>query len=48
MRNSLFKILYGMHPRGVSDLIDLGKLERRSAHEEDFVAPESDLDEEMK
>jgi hypothetical protein len=33
-----FQILYGMHPRGVSELRDLEKSEFRSVGVEDFVA----------
>ena len=34
---SPFQVLYGMHPRGVHELRDLGKLERRSVDGEDFA-----------
>ena len=30
-RHSPFQILYDMHPRGIHELRDFGKLERRSA-----------------
>ena len=34
---SPFQIVYGMHPRGVYELINLGKQEMRSADGEDFA-----------
>ena len=37
-----------MHPRGVHELRDLGKLERRSADGEDFAQAMSDLHEQVK
>ena len=36
-RQSLFHIVYGMHPRGVAELRNLGKEEIRSAKGEDFA-----------
>ena len=33
-RISPFKIIYGMHPRGVCEIHDLGQLEKRSAYGE--------------
>ena len=39
----IFKILYGMHPRGVYELRDLGQLEKRSADGEIFAARISEL-----
>jgi hypothetical protein len=45
---SPFQILYGMHPRGVSELQDLGKLEQRSADGEDFAIAISELHEQVK
>jgi hypothetical protein len=36
-RKSPFQILYGMQPRGVSQLRDLGKSEIRSTGAEDFA-----------
>ena len=33
-----FHIFYGMRPRGVSELRELGKAEMRSAQGEDFVS----------
>ena len=48
MGYSPFHILYGMHPRGIIELRDLGKLERRSADEEDFAQTMSDLHEQVK
>eukprot|EP00253_Pinus_taeda_P003712 PITA_03712 len=47
-RHSLFQILYGMHPWGIHDLRDLGKLERRSADGEDFAEAMSELHEQFK
>jgi len=44
---SPFKILYGMHPRGVYELQYLGQMEKRSDGE-DFVARISELHEEVK
>jgi hypothetical protein len=40
---SPFHILHGMHPRGVSELRDLGKLEKRSAYGEDFATAINEL-----
>ncbi len=45
---SPFQILYGMHPRGVYELRDLGQLEKRSVDGEDFAARISELQEEVK
>ena len=45
---SPFQILYGMHPRGVHELRDLGKLEKRSADGEDFAQAMSKLHEQVK
>ena len=45
---SPFKILYGMHLRGVYELQDMGQLEKRSADGEDFAARISELQEEVK
>jgi len=42
---SPFQILYGMHPRGVHELRDLGRLERRSANGEDFAKVINELHE---
>ena len=42
---SPFQILYGMHPRGVYELRNLGKLETRSADGEDFARAMQDLHE---
>jgi len=41
-------MLYGMHPRGVCELRDLGKIEQRSADGEYFATTMSDLHEEIK
>ena len=40
---SPFQILYGMHLRGVSELRDLGQLEKRSADGEEFATRISEL-----
>ena len=45
---SPFQIVYGMHPRGVYELRDLGKHEKRSAHGEDFVVSMHGLQETIK
>lgn len=45
---SPFQILYGMHPRGVHELRDLGQQERRSADGEDFAKAMNDLHEQVK
>jgi len=45
---SPFQVLYGMHPRGIHELRDLGQLERRSADGEDFAEAMSDLHEKFK
>eukprot|EP00253_Pinus_taeda_P031986 PITA_31986 len=45
---SPFQILYGMHPRGVHELRDLGKLQKRSADGEDFAQAMSKLHEQVK
>ena len=47
-RYSPFQDLYGMHPRGVHELRDLGKLERRSVDGEDFAQAMSNLHEKVK
>lgn len=48
MGYSPFQILYGMHPRGVHELRDLGKLEGRTANGEDFTKAMNDLHEQVK
>ena len=45
---SPFQIVYGMHPRGVHELRDLGTAERRSADGEKFVDAIQELHEEVK
>ena len=45
---SPFQIVYGMHPRGVYELRDLGKQEKRSAEGEDFVVSMNELQENIK
>ena len=40
---SPFQIMYGMHPRGVCELHDLGQLEKRSADGEEFAKMISEL-----
>lgn len=42
---SIFQILYGIHPRGIFELRDLGQLESRSANGEDFAKAISKLHE---
>ena len=43
-----FQIMYGMHPRGVCELCDLGQLEKRSANGEEFAIRISELHEQVK
>ena len=45
---SPFQILYGMHPRGVHELWDLGQQERWSADGEDFAKAMNGLHEQVK
>ena len=45
---SPFQIIYGMHPRGVHELRDLGIAEKRSADVEEFVNAIQQLHEEVK
>jgi len=45
---SPFQIVFGMHPRGVYELRDLGKQEARSASAEDFAEQMQKLHEEVK
>ena len=45
---SPFQILYGMHPRGVCGLTDLGQLEKWSADGEEFAKRISELEEQVK
>jgi hypothetical protein len=40
---SPFQILYGMHPRGIYELINLGKQEIRSVDDEDFAISMQEL-----
>ena len=42
---SPFQIMYGMHPRGVCELHDLGQLEKRSADGEEFAKMFSEIHE---
>lgn len=44
----MFQILYGMNPKGVCELRDLGKFEQRSNDEDDFVETMRELHEEIK
>ena len=44
-RRSPFQILYGMHPKGVYELHDLGQLEKQSADGEYFATRISELQE---
>ena len=45
---SPFQILYGMHPRGVCELHDLGQLEKRSVDGEELAMRISELQEQVK
>ena len=45
---SPFQIMYGMHPRGVCELRDLGQLEKRSADGEEFSIRISELQQQVK
>ena len=45
---SPFQIVYGMHPRGVYELRDLGSAGKRSADGEEFVDAIHELHEEVK
>ena len=45
---SPFQIVYGMHPRGVHDLRDLGTNEKRSATAEEFANAIQELHKEVK
>ena len=45
---SPFQIVYGMHTRGVYELRDLGKQEKRSADGEDFAFSMHELQENIK
>jgi hypothetical protein len=47
-RKSPFQIVYGMNPRGVSELRDLEKSEFRSAGAEDFTAEMQELHNQIK
>ena len=42
---SPFQIMYGMHPRGVCELRDLGQLEKRSVDGEEFTTRFNELHE---
>ena len=45
---SPFQILYGMHPKGVHELRDLGKAEKRSVDGKEFSIAMQELHEEVK
>ena len=45
---SPFQIIYGMHPRGVCELCDLGQLENRSVDGEEFAKMISEIQEQVK
>jgi hypothetical protein len=47
-RQSPFQIMYGMQPRGVSELRDLEKIDFRSARAEEFVAEMQELHSKIK
>ena len=42
-----FEIVYGMHPRGICELRNMGNLEHRSANGEDFATTMSELHEKV-
>lgn len=42
-RKSPFEIVYGMHPRGILELIDLKRFDRSSAQGEDFSITMKDI-----
>ena len=43
-----FQIVYGIHPRGIYELRDLGRAERRSAYGEDFDTTMHEVREQVK
>ena len=45
---SSFQICYGMHPRGVHELHDLGLVEKRRTDDEEFIDAIHELHEEVK
>ena len=45
---SPFQILYGMHPRGVCELRDLGQLEKMSVDGEEFSIRINEIQEQVK
>lgn len=45
---SPFEIVYGMHPRGVCELRDLGSMEDRIGHAEDFSQTMKEIQEQVK
>lgn len=45
---STFEVEYGMHPRGICELKDLGAMEFRSGHAEDFTQTMKELQEQVK
>ena len=45
---SPFQIVYGMHPRGVHEIRDLGSLEKKSANDEEFTDAIHELHDEVK
>ena len=47
-RQSPFHIVYGMHPRGISELRNLGKEEIRSKEGEDFASKMQAIHEQVK
>lgn len=42
---SSFEVVYGMHPRGVCELRDLGAMEYRSGHAQDFTRTMKEIQE---
>ena len=45
---SPFRILYGIHPREMRELRDLGQLEKRSTNGEEFAMRINELQEQVK
>lgn len=43
-----FEIVYGMHPRGVCELRNLGGMEHRSGHAENFSQTMKEIQEQVK
>lgn len=45
---SAFEIVYGLHPRGILELRDLGGMEKRSAQGEDFALTMKEIHDQVK